>query len=176
MELLLYGVGAAFLFWGFYRFAVSSNQRTMKEGRAYIQQHEDPLEFLARPVATLKTSGEIAALNYLVMKPWRETAQHFCPMLIKYGDRESMKTEEERAFIHEMCEETGATKLFAPMMENMRLMPKAIGPLEYGKFSAWCDANTERMKTETDKSVGTFMCISSVAAAEAIICRFKKEV
>lgn len=169
---LIYVFVAAAVFVAIYKLVVASNRRNLSQGREFIFANTDPLEFLRMPVRDIESESELAGFNYLVMKPWKETRQHFHPYMSKYKSRALLPTESERGFMEAVATDMGITDAFVLAAEMVPL-PESIGDLDPLAFGAWTDLHKQTMNREPHRTIGSFVGISSSAASEAITARLR---
>ena len=153
-----------------YKLMVASNRKNLSQGREFIAGNADPLKFLCMRISDIKTGRELAGFNFLVMKPWKETRNHFLPYMSKYKNRASLKTNAEREFIEGISADMGITDAFI-LASEMVPIPMSIGELEPFAYGAWTDLHKQTMDREPNRTIGSYVGISSSAASVAITAR-----
>ena len=169
---VLISVGSLFIV---YKLIVASNRKHLNQGREFVALNDDPLKFLCRPVADIKTDRELAGFNFLVMKPWKETRNHFLPYIQKYKNRASLNTAAEREFIETICADMGISDTLILLLEMVPI-PISIADLQPYAFGAWTDLHKQILDREPIRTVGSYIGISSSAAVDAFMVHVNRSV
>jgi hypothetical protein len=163
-----YIIGVGVILFFAYKLIVRANNRDIERGRRYLNlAHVDGTKFLARPASSLATLDEIAAFNYLVMRPWRETPNHFNRYLKMFRERDQVVDCEAKEFMDLMLDEVGCTERFVVLC-TLAPLPARVADIAVQHFSEWTAAHKKELEAVPDMSVGYFMTVSSRAAVAAL--------
>jgi len=153
---------------------VRSNKKEYAIGKAYYESLSDSLQFLARPVRTLRSDHEVAALSYLALRPWRQTADHFQNILQQQRRLANHPDEEVQSFLKDSYDSLVGSPVFRAMAELVPI-PRAMGEFEHEAFGHFTSLHKREMESNAALTVGGALSNSSRAAAQSVMEHWGKQ-
>jgi hypothetical protein len=151
-----------------YKLVVRANKRETDAGRNYLNlPHVDASTFLSRPASSVRTPEEVAAFNYLAMRPWRDTPNHFHRYLKMFRERDQLGDREAREFVDLTLADVGCTEQFVALC-MLAPLPERLADVASRHFAEWTESHKRELEAVPNMSVGYFMNMSTRAAANAL--------